>query len=74
MILSSGGKGAYSTNDMENYSEISAGRIKNAILHKTPYYYMPLFDLLEQKIQVGSECDKRKLSSENAFYKCISKI
>ena len=69
MILSSGGKGAYSTNDMENYSEISAGRIKNAILHKTPYYYMPLFDLLEQKdTSVGSECDKRKLSSENKFF------
>ena len=27
MILSSGGKGAYSTNDMENYSEILLKRI-----------------------------------------------
>lgn len=63
------GRGNYTSTDMENYSEISAGKIKNAILHKTPYYYMPLFDLLEQKdTSIGSECDKRKLSSENKFF------
>lgn len=51
-----GVKGTYTSNDMENYSEISAGKIKNALLHKTPYYYMPLFDLLEQKdTSIGSE-------------------
>ncbi len=64
-----GVKGTYTSNDMENYSEISAGKIKNALLHKTPYYYMPLFDLLEQKdTSIGSECDKRILSSENKFF------
>jgi len=63
-------KGTYSSNDMEeNYSELSAGKIKNAILHKTPFYYMKLFDLLEQKdTSIGSEVDKRKLSCENKFF------
>lgn len=69
-----GVKGTYTSNDMENYSEISAGKIKNALLHKTPYYYMPLFDLLEQKdTSIGSECDKRKLSSENKFFSTSNK-
>lgn len=64
-----GVKGKYTSHDMENYTELSAGRIKNALLYKTPYYYMPLFDLLEQKdTSIGSECDKRRLSSENKFF------
>lgn len=62
-------KGTYTANDMENYSEISPGKIKSAIIYKTPYYYMPLFDLLEQKdTSIGSECDKRMMSTENKFF------
>lgn len=62
-------KGTYAANDMENYSEISPGKIKSAILYKTPFYYMPLFDLLEQKdTSIGSECDKRAMSTENKFF------
>ena len=62
-------KGTYAANDMENYSEISPGKIKSAILYKTPFHYMPLFDLLEQKdTSIGSECEKRAMSTENKFF------
>lgn len=62
-------KGTYTKGDLENYSELSAGKIKAALMYKKPAYTFPLFSLIEDKdSSVGSECEKRINSLENKFF------
>lgn len=62
-------KGEYAKTEEQSYSELSSGKIKAAISYKKAQYYMPLFDLLEDKdTSVGSECEKRTASIENKFF------
>jgi hypothetical protein len=62
-------KGEYTKTELENYSELSAGKIKVAITQKKPVYTLPLFNLIEDKdTSVGSEVEKRIGSIENKFY------
>lgn len=62
-------KGSYNSNDMEHYTQLSAGKIAAALKTKDPCHYMPLFHLIEDKdTSVGSEVEKRVSSIENKFY------
>lgn len=62
-------KGSYNSNDMEHYTQLSAGKIAAALKTKDPVHYMPLFHLIEDKdTSVGSEVEKRVSSAENKFY------
>lgn len=62
-------KGSYTQIDLENYSELSLGKIKAALIYKKPVYYMPIFNLIEDKdTSVGSETEKRTSSLTNKFF------
>ena len=62
-------KGDYTKTDMSNYTELNAGRIRTALLKKTPDILIPIFSLIEDKdSSVGSEIEKRVSSLENRFY------
>lgn len=62
-------KGNYTKTDMSNYSGLTGGLIRAALISKTPDRLMPLFSLIEDKdSSVGSEIEKRVSSTENRFY------
>lgn len=62
-------KGTYTKTDMENYTQLSAGKIKVALQGKTSASLLPLFSLIEDKdSSVGSEIEKRVATLENKFF------
>lgn len=62
-------KGSYNSQDLEHYTQLSAGKISAALKTKDPAQYMSLFDLIEDKdTSVGSEIEKRVSSVENKFF------
>jgi hypothetical protein len=62
-------KGDYSKTDMQNYSELSSGKIKVALSQKTPEHYIPILNMLEDKdTSIGCEIEKRCSSIENKFF------
>ncbi len=64
-------KGAYSKTDFTKYVELSAGKIRVALLNKNPEYLLPIFNLIEDKdSSVGCELEKRVLSTLNKEYTC----
>jgi len=64
-----GQKGQYTKGEIENYSELSSGKIKAALIYKRADLFMPLFELLDDKdTSVGSEVEKRTSSLENKFF------
>jgi len=62
-------RGNYTKTDMSNYTQLTAGRISAALLHKTPDVLLPIFSLIVDKdSSVGSESEKRINTIENKFY------
>lgn len=62
-------KGTYTKTDFTKYVELSAGKIRAALLNKTPEYLLPIFNLIEDKdSSIGSEVEKRALSVKNKEY------
>lgn len=62
-------RGNYTKTDMGHYTQLTAGRISLALLHKTPDILLPIFSLIVDKdSSVGSESEKRISTIENRFY------
>jgi len=62
-------KGEYSRGDIEHYTELSAGKIRAALMKKSYELMFPLFDLITDKdTTVGDEADKRIASVENKYF------
>jgi len=62
-------RGNYTKTDMSHYTQLTAGRISLALLHKTPDILLPIFNLIVDKdSSVGSESEKRINTIENRFY------
>lgn len=62
-------KGNYTKTDIENYSELSSGKIRAALLTKNQQELFPIFSLIEDKdSSIGAECEKRISSITNKFF------
>ena len=59
----------YIKTDMSYYTELTAGRVRAALLTKNQQELFPLFNLLIDKdTSLGSECEKRTNSILNKFF------
>lgn len=62
-------RGDYSKTDIQNYSELSSGKIRAALLTKNQQEMFSVFSLIEDKdSSVGAECEKRISSITNKFF------
>ena len=62
-------RGDYSKTDIANYSELTSGKIRAALLTKNQQELFPIFSLIEDKdSSVGAECEKRISSVTNKFF------
>ncbi|WP_170000337.1 DUF935 family protein [Campylobacter sp. RM9328] len=62
-------KGDYTKTDIQNYVELSAGKIRAALLTKNQQELFPIFNLIEDKdSSVGAEIEKRTSSIINKFF------